>query len=456
MRATATKEGRLNLQNYEFELLTKKGFNREDYGDLKIFTLTDESSTWLKVYRGTAAKEITYKRYRTEAQALENVANLKANHDRSKAYKAELKANPTKSSHSNCASAIREELKKVFPNVKFSVKSSNFAGGDSVNINWENGPIVKDVEKITNKYQSGHFDGMTDMYEYSNSREDLPQSKYVQTRREISEDVNSVVFEALKEVFAEDTPSDDLKRYAYRIIQKSTIPVGAVVTGLEKSEKSGLIEDCFHLKMSLNEVQHPQAKEMPNFEAVEVPAGEIQIVDYSAKAIAVIGETKPIKDKLKELGGKFNFRLSCGAGWIFPKSKLSELQSFLSGGASEEEEEEETEPQEEAQADNRRHPEFEHRHPLNVCDPESGQYKEALRDYLPETMEATTLHQEIEKTINFLAEIDVKNSGEVSQSVRECARVQEVEIHSSLDDINEAAEGGKVISLCNLFELVNQ
>ena len=49
MRATATKEGRLNLQNYEFELLTKKGFNREDYGDLKIFTLTDDSSTWLKV-----------------------------------------------------------------------------------------------------------------------------------------------------------------------------------------------------------------------------------------------------------------------------------------------------------------------------------------------------------------------------------------------------------------------
>ncbi len=429
MRATATKAGRLELQKFEFEILTKKGYSRENYGDLAIFTMTDEIGTWLKVFRGTAAKEILFKRYRTAEQSAEAIKNLKSSHDRRKAYKAELKANPVKSCAANCASAIREELKKVFPNVKFAVKSSNFAGGDSVNITWENGPIAKDVEKITNKYQSGHFDGMTDMYEYSNSREDLPQSKYVQTRREISEDVNSVVFEALKEVFAEDTPSDELKRYAYKIIQKSIIPVGAVVTGLEKAEKSGLIEDCYRLKMSLNEVQHPQAKETPNFEAVEVPAGEIQIVDYSAKAIAVIGETKPIKDKLKELGGKFNFRLSCGAGWIFPKSKLSELQSFLSGGASEEEEEEETEPQEEAQADNRRHPEFEHKHPLNVCDPESGQYKEALKEYLPETMEATTLHQETEKTINFLAEIDVKNSGEVSQSVRECARVQEVEIY---------------------------
>lgn len=59
------------------------------------------------------------------------------------------------------------------------------------------------------------------------------------------------------------------------------------------------------------------------------PEGEIQIIDYSEKAIAVIGDTKPIKDKLKELGGKFNFRLSCGAGWIFPKTKLTEVQALF-------------------------------------------------------------------------------------------------------------------------------
>lgn len=73
-----------------------------------------------------------------------------------------------------------------------------------------------------------------------------------------------------------------------------------------------------------------ETKTAPNFEEVEVTAGEIQIVDYSEKAIAVIGDTKPIKDKLKELGGRFNFRLSCGAGWIFPKTKLEEVEAFLS------------------------------------------------------------------------------------------------------------------------------
>jgi hypothetical protein len=54
-----------------------------------------------------------------------------------------------------------------------------------------------------------------------------------------------------------------------------------------------------------------------------------QIIDYSDKAIAVIGDTKSIKDSLKELGGRFNFRLSCGAGWIFPKTKLGDVQKLL-------------------------------------------------------------------------------------------------------------------------------
>lgn len=46
-----------------------------------------------------------------------------------------------------------------------------------------------------------------------------------------------------------------------------------------------------------------------------------QIIDYSEKSIAVIGDTKEIKDQLKALGGRFNGKLSCGAGWIFSKKQ---------------------------------------------------------------------------------------------------------------------------------------
>ena len=55
----------------------------------------------------------------------------------------------------------------------------------------------------------------------------------------------------------------------------------------------------------------------------------IQMVDYSEKAVAIIGDTKAIKDKLKELGGRFNPRLSCGAGWIFSKKKEQEIRNSL-------------------------------------------------------------------------------------------------------------------------------
>lgn len=56
---------------------------------------------------------------------------------------------------------------------------------------------------------------------------------------------------------------------------------------------------------------------------------DFQIIDYSDKAIAVIGDTKRIKDQLKALGGRFNPKLSCGCGWVFPKTKLQEVKEVL-------------------------------------------------------------------------------------------------------------------------------
>ncbi|MFH6944607.1 LPD29 domain-containing protein [Flavobacterium sp. FlaQc-50] len=329
MRTLGLKANRVALQQAEFERLIQKGYKLEKYDDLNIFTMTDEISTWLKVFRGTATKEIVYKRYKTVEQSNEKVKELKASHDRNKAYKADLKNNPTKSSSANCATAIREELKKDFPNVKFSVKSSNFAGGDSVSITWADGPTTEQIEGISRKYAYGRFDSMQDL-SYSVINDALPQAKYVQTRREIGDNVNKVVFDALRKYFHEDVTDHEINQYKYRIIEKSPIPVGAVVTGLQETNKSGAIEDTFCLGFDLSNVSEPKAEAVKaEFEKVEVAEGEIQIIDYSEKAIAIIGDTKPIKDKLKELGGKFNFRLSCGAGWIFPKTKLAEIETLL-------------------------------------------------------------------------------------------------------------------------------
>ncbi|MGN6440202.1 MAG: hypothetical protein ACTHMM_26990 [Agriterribacter sp.] len=73
----------------------------------------------------------------------------------------------------------------------------------------------------------------------------------------------------------------------------------------------------------------PATKEQPVKEPVSVDNVSVQIIDYSEKAFAVIGDTKPIKDLLRSMGGKWNSYLSCGAGWIFSKKYLHTVQQAL-------------------------------------------------------------------------------------------------------------------------------
>lgn len=40
------------------------------------------------------------------------------------------------------------------------------------------------------------------------------------------------------------------------------------------------------------------------------------------KCVVVMGDTKAVKEVMKELGGKWNGKLKCGAGWLFQKKKL--------------------------------------------------------------------------------------------------------------------------------------
>lgn len=95
------------------------------------------------------------------------------------------------SSHAAAAKAIRAELKAKFPGVAFRVRSESYSMGDSINISWTDGPTDKRVDEIVMRYQYGHFDGMTDCYELSNINKDIPQVKFVFTRREYSEEVEA-------------------------------------------------------------------------------------------------------------------------------------------------------------------------------------------------------------------------------------------------------------------------
>jgi hypothetical protein len=61
------------------------------------------------------------------------------------------------------AKLIRVQLKAKFPGIKFSVKSSVYSGGASIDVAWEDGPTQKMVEAVTGPFAGGGFDGMIDM-----------------------------------------------------------------------------------------------------------------------------------------------------------------------------------------------------------------------------------------------------------------------------------------------------
>lgn len=332
MANLGNKSNRLQILDSYFSKLLSKGYTQETYKDLNIFTKFENEKYYLSVYRGTSTKDLNNYCYRTLDRMQQVINNYKSNTDARQQYKENAKNNPTVSTHANTAKAIREELKKVFPSYKFSVTSKSFSGGDSVHISWTNGPTTKQVDSIVNKYQYGHFNGMEDIYEYSNNIEGLPQTKYVSTSREINPELKNRLLPEFEKLYKSDEPEysrNSTVNTLHRILSNTEIKNADNVKGIKEIQQNGSFEDCFKLTYHKNEKETVQADTNPNIKPIESAAGEVNVIEYSEKAIAVIGDTKPIKELLKSLGGSFNPRLSCGPGWIFSKKKLEEVQSAL-------------------------------------------------------------------------------------------------------------------------------
>ena len=66
----------------------------------------------------------------------------------------------------NCADTaklVRKALKEAFPEIKFSVRSSTYAGGASISVGWTDGPLSRHVDPIIKVFAGSGFDGMQDL-----------------------------------------------------------------------------------------------------------------------------------------------------------------------------------------------------------------------------------------------------------------------------------------------------
>jgi hypothetical protein len=64
------------------------------------------------------------------------------------------------------AKIIRHALQAKFTGTKFSVRSSRYAGGSSIDVRWSDGPTWREVQNITCHYSGSAFDGSIDMKHY--------------------------------------------------------------------------------------------------------------------------------------------------------------------------------------------------------------------------------------------------------------------------------------------------
>ena len=83
---------------------------------------------------------------------------------------------------------------------------------------------------------------------------------------------------------------------------------------------------CMKAPQRETEAQQPTA-------TADLSALSLEIVEYSEKAIAVFGDTKPIKDILKDLNGLFRANLTYKgerrAGWIYSKKQEQKVREAL-------------------------------------------------------------------------------------------------------------------------------
>ena len=112
-------------------------------------------------------------------------------------------SNTTKaiSNHAQVAKIIRAQIKAE--GLKGKVRASGTRGASSVSVKLLNASPaqVESLKQSTLKYRYGRFNGMTDGYEITNSREDLPQVAYLWIESEFDDEHKQRALDSLSARF---------------------------------------------------------------------------------------------------------------------------------------------------------------------------------------------------------------------------------------------------------------
>ena len=208
----------------------------------------------------------------------------------------------SKLSTKEISAKVRSYAKKNFPEFKFSVRSEWSMYADSMYIELKSGPCVPFVEGSRSAKRG-----------------------YMSTMSTVKGWENELTPEMFKVLDAVTTYASSF-RYNDSDGMQDYFDTNFYIH-IEVSDEYKVIEP----KAKKSSIKTEKAEEAKEMEAVTVEG--LEMVDYSEKAIAVFGDTKAIKEQLKELGGRFNPSLNYNgekrAGWIFSKKKADEVRNLM-------------------------------------------------------------------------------------------------------------------------------
>ncbi|CAM4158754.1 MULTISPECIES: LPD29 domain-containing protein [Flavobacterium] len=263
---------------------------------------------------------------------------------------------------------IKKYLKEKF-GIDCRVKSEYYSGGSSLNIWYNFGPAEKVVEDEIKRLQYGSFDGMTDMYNYSDRSEKgmildgykLNEYKFVFVSREIpkSFDTRLAILVSSVDKFNNVPPFDGNENklhdnfpqrfgefWSWGQLVRSKFWNANYVTQNESEIKDLEIHGNFndyHLTYTVKGKKYnsrkPSIYPTKMVKEKNIIKNLIRFIDYGKDNVAVIGYTGEISDYLEEEGGEYSneikFQGENHSGFIFHKSKADAVANILINYANE-------------------------------------------------------------------------------------------------------------------------
>lgn len=237
--------------------------------------------------------------------------------------------------------------KAAYPGVKFSLKK-NTGWGSDWELSWEDGPTVKTFKKNTNieLFSTYHdtFNGWDDSTGVSHEEFTEFAYKYmdrcnsIETRREMSAEKRDELIAEIISIVPEFNVKNSYGYHERYVFSNEQAEVLENHFGLSYHDLFGnypnatadeIARRVWNERDYIPEVK-PEEKHEPAILKTVGNEGGLQLIDYSEKALAIIGNTRDYAEKLKELGGRFNGKLKCGAGWVFSKKREPELRTAFS------------------------------------------------------------------------------------------------------------------------------